>query len=48
MNSTVDRPVLLKRGLSATIDEWLSGAEYIRAWIKTSAHPEWVWRMASR
>ena len=28
---TVDRPVLLKRGLSATIDEWLSAAEYIRA-----------------
>ena len=28
---TVDRPVLLKRGLSATIDEWLSAAEYILA-----------------
>jgi 3-deoxy-7-phosphoheptulonate synthase len=28
---TVDRPVLLKRGLSATIDEWLAAAEYIRA-----------------
>lgn len=28
---TVNRPVLLKRGLSATIDEWLSAAEYIRA-----------------
>jgi len=28
---TVDKPVLLKRGLSATIDEWLSAAEYIRA-----------------
>lgn len=25
----VDRPVLLKRGLSATIEEWLSAAEYI-------------------
>ena len=25
----VDRPVLLKRGLSATIDEWLQAAEYI-------------------
>lgn len=24
-----DKPVLLKRGLSATIDEWLSAAEYI-------------------
>ncbi len=28
---TIDKPVLLKRGLSATIDEWLSAAEYIRA-----------------
>ncbi len=28
---TVDRPVLLKRGLSATIDEWLAAAEYIQA-----------------
>jgi chorismate mutase/prephenate dehydratase len=28
---TVDKPVLLKRGLSATIDEWLAAAEYIRA-----------------
>lgn len=28
---TVDRPVLLKRGLSATIDEWLAAAEHIRA-----------------
>ncbi len=27
----VDRPVLLKRGLSSTIDEWLSSAEYILA-----------------
>jgi 3-deoxy-7-phosphoheptulonate synthase len=27
----VDRPVLLKRGLSATIDEWLQAAEYILA-----------------
>jgi len=25
----VDRPVMLKRGLSATIDDWLSAAEYI-------------------
>jgi chorismate mutase / prephenate dehydratase len=25
----VDRPVLLKRGLSSTIDEWLAAAEYI-------------------
>jgi 3-deoxy-7-phosphoheptulonate synthase len=28
---TIDKPVLLKRGLSATIDEWLAAAEYIRA-----------------
>jgi len=27
----VDRPVLLKRGLSSTIDEWLAAAEYILA-----------------
>ena len=27
----VDRPVLLKRGLSGTIDEWLAAAEYILA-----------------
>lgn len=27
----VDRPVLLKRGMSATIDEWLHAAEYILA-----------------
>lgn len=27
----VDRPVLLKRGLSSTIDEWLGAAEYILA-----------------
>lgn len=26
---SVDRPVLLKRGMSATISEWLSAAEYI-------------------
>lgn len=28
---TVDKPVLLKRGLSATVDEWLNAAEYIMA-----------------
>jgi chorismate mutase/prephenate dehydratase len=27
----VDRPILLKRGLSSTIDEWLGAAEYILA-----------------
>ena len=27
----LDRPVLLKRGLSSTIDEWLGAAEYIVA-----------------
>ncbi len=27
----VDRPVLLKRGLSSTIEEWLSSAEYVLA-----------------
>jgi 3-deoxy-7-phosphoheptulonate synthase len=27
----VDRPVLLKRGMMASIDEWLSAAEYILA-----------------
>jgi 3-deoxy-7-phosphoheptulonate synthase len=27
----VDRPVLLKRGLSSTIDEWLAAAEYVVA-----------------
>jgi len=27
----VDRPVLLKRGMSATLDEWLGAAEYILA-----------------
>lgn len=25
----VNKPVMLKRGLSATIDEWLNAAEYI-------------------
>lgn len=28
---SVDKPILLKRGLSATIDEWLMAAEYIMA-----------------
>jgi chorismate mutase/prephenate dehydratase len=28
---SVDRPVLLKRGLSSTIEEWLAAAEYILA-----------------
>jgi chorismate mutase/prephenate dehydratase len=28
---TIDRPVILKRGLMSTIDEWLSAAEYILA-----------------
>ncbi|MFC0531496.1 3-deoxy-7-phosphoheptulonate synthase [Phytohabitans kaempferiae] len=28
---TCDRPVLLKRGLAATVDEWLSAAEYLLA-----------------
>jgi 3-deoxy-7-phosphoheptulonate synthase len=28
---TIDRPVLLKRGLSSTIDEWLAAAEYVAA-----------------
>jgi 3-deoxy-7-phosphoheptulonate synthase len=28
---TIDRPILLKRGLSATIKEWLMAAEYIVA-----------------
>jgi chorismate mutase/prephenate dehydratase len=27
----VDRPVILKRGLSSTIDEWLASAEYVLA-----------------
>src|SRR5258708_30196887 len=27
----VDRPVLLKRGLSSTIEEWLAAAEYVVA-----------------
>jgi 3-deoxy-7-phosphoheptulonate synthase len=27
----VDRPVLLKRGLSSTVEEWLAAAEYIAA-----------------
>ena len=27
----IDRPVLLKRGLSSTIEEWLTAAEYILA-----------------
>ena len=27
----INRPVLLKRGLSATIDEWLAAAEYLLA-----------------
>jgi 3-deoxy-7-phosphoheptulonate synthase len=27
----IDRPVLLKRGLSSTIEEWLAAAEYILA-----------------
>jgi len=27
----IDRPVLLKRGLSSTIEEWLSSAEYVLA-----------------
>ena len=25
----IDKPVMLKRGLSATLDEWLNAAEYI-------------------
>lgn len=29
--SAIDKPVLLKRGLSATIEEWLMAAEYIMA-----------------
>ncbi len=28
---TIDRPVLLKRGMSATIEEWLHAAEYVLA-----------------
>lgn len=28
---SVDRPILLKRGMSATVDEWLHAAEYILA-----------------
>ncbi|MBI4563404.1 MAG: 3-deoxy-7-phosphoheptulonate synthase [Planctomycetes bacterium] len=32
----VDRPILLKRGLAATIDEWLQSAEYILAAGKNS------------
>jgi chorismate mutase / prephenate dehydratase len=28
---TIDRPVLLNRGLSSTIDEWLAAAEYVAA-----------------
>ncbi|MDA8211617.1 MAG: 3-deoxy-7-phosphoheptulonate synthase, partial [Clostridia bacterium] len=28
---TVDKPVLLKRGLSATLEEWIMAAEYILA-----------------
>ena len=27
----IDKPVILKRGLAATIEEWLSAAEYILA-----------------
>lgn len=28
---TIRKPILLKRGLSATIEEWLMAAEYIMA-----------------
>ena len=27
----IDKPILLKRGLSATIEEWLMSAEYVLA-----------------
>ncbi len=30
--ATAGRPVLLKRGLAATVDEWLSAAEYLAAY----------------
>lgn len=29
---SVDKPILLKRGLSATYEEWLMSAEYLMAW----------------
>lgn len=34
-----DKPVLLKRGLANTIDEWLMSAEYIMAGGNKNVHP---------
>jgi 3-deoxy-7-phosphoheptulonate synthase len=33
-----DKPVLLKRGMAATIDEWLMAAEYILGWVPKGTH----------
>ncbi len=29
MGGKIDKPILLKRGMSATIEEWIKAAEYI-------------------
>ena len=33
----VDRPILLKRGLNATYEEWIMSAEYIMASVNANA-----------
>ena len=33
------KPILLKRGLSSTIEEWLMSAEYIMAGGQPPGHP---------
>ena len=35
----IDKPILLKRGLSATIEEWLMSAEYIKPPQSPGARP---------
>ena len=36
----INKPILLKRGLAATIEEWLMSAEYIMAGVSRNVTPE--------
>lgn len=39
----VDRPILLKRGLNATYEEWIMSAEYIMASGNEKRYPVRAW-----
>ena len=46
--ATVNKPILLKRGPSATVKEWLLAAEYLLSWRKSAGCPLRAWHQDFR